>query len=90
MYTFGLQAYDPEGKGFVEPDILRNVFDNLGFGHISDEDLRVLVEAADGDGDGRVTLEDFRAMCAPMESEDNATQTDAKEGKIIDQSQANR
>lgn len=52
--------YDPEGKGFVDPDFLRNMFENIGFGRISDEDLSVLIEAADHDGDGQINVEDFR------------------------------
>lgn len=48
----------------MDADILRSIFGNLGFGQMSDEDLSVLVEAADGDGDGRVSIEDFRGMCA--------------------------
>lgn len=47
----------------MDAEILRNIFDNLGFGHLSDEDLAVLVEAADSDGDGRVGIDDFRLMC---------------------------
>ena len=47
----------------MDIEILRGIFDNLGFGLMSDEDLNVLVDAADGDGDGRVNLEDFRGMC---------------------------
>lgn len=48
----------------MDADILRNIFGNLGFGQMSDEDLAVLVEAADGDGDGRVSIDDFRGICA--------------------------
>lgn len=58
-----LQAYDPTDTGFMDTEILRSIFDNLGFGQVSYEDLAVLVEAADGDGDGRVSLQDFRGMC---------------------------
>lgn len=47
----------------MDTEILRSIFDNLGFGQVSSDDLAVLVEAADGDGDGRVSLQDFRGMC---------------------------
>lgn len=47
----------------MDTEILRSIFSNLGFGQLSDEDLTVLVEAADGDGDGKVSLADFRGMC---------------------------
>lgn len=57
------KAYDPSDTGFMDTEILRSIFSNLGFGQLSDEDLTVLVEAADGDGDGKVSLADFRGMC---------------------------
>lgn len=57
-------AYDPEARGHVDPEALREIFQGLGFGHITDQDLRVLVETADRDGDGRITLADFRALLA--------------------------
>lgn len=47
----------------MDTKILRSIFDNLGFGQLSDDDLAVLVEAADGDGDGRIGIADFRGMC---------------------------
>lgn len=56
------KVYDPEGKGFVEPALLRQVFERLGFGALSDEDLSLLVESADADGDGRISLNDFRGL----------------------------
>lgn len=58
-----MQAYDPSDTGFMDTEILRSIFSNLGFGQLSDEDLTVLTEAADGDGDGKVSLADFRGMC---------------------------
>lgn len=75
------QAYDPEGTGFMDEEILKSIFDNLGFGQLSDEDLAVLVEAADGDGDGRVSVEDFRGMCESVGKRVNAPKdTDSKMG----------
>ena len=56
------KAYDPNGTGFVDPETLRTIFGNLGYGAISDDDLKVLVETADMDKDGLISLEDFRAM----------------------------
>lgn len=47
----------------MDNGILKSIFSNLGFGQLSDEDLMVLIEAADGDGDGKVSLTDFRGMC---------------------------
>lgn len=38
------------------------MFQSLGFGEISDEDLQILVETADSDKDGKISLSDFRGM----------------------------
>ena len=56
------QVYDPQGTGFVDHETLRSIFENLGYGEITDEDLAVLVETADADGDGKISLDDFRGM----------------------------
>lgn len=67
-----MQAYDPSDTGFMDTEILRSIFSNLGFGQLSDEDLTVLVEAADGDGDGKVSIADFRGMCDSVGKRDGA------------------
>ena len=56
------KVYDPHNTGFVDHETLRGIFENLGYGEITDEDLGVLVETADADRDGRISLEDFRGM----------------------------
>merc|ERR1712166_1335486 len=56
------KVYDPNNTGFADPEILRNIFKQLDYGDITDEDLQVLIQAADVDGDGRISLEDFRGM----------------------------
>ena len=58
------KAYDPNDTGFVDTDMLRTIFSSLGYGEITDDDLAVLIETADTDCDGRISLDDFRAMCA--------------------------
>lgn len=75
--------YDPEGKGFVDPEFLRNVFENIGFGRISDEDLSVLIEAADHDGDGQINVEDFRQIgeLSGDRREEVKTDDEAQDGK---------
>ena len=50
------------GTGYVDNETLRRIFEDLGYGEITDEDLEVLVETADMDKDGRISLEDFRTM----------------------------
>lgn len=43
------KVYDPHGSGFVDPGVLRDIFQHLGFGEISEEDLHILIETADVD-----------------------------------------
>uniref|UniRef100_A0A7S2C3J7 Calmodulin n=1 Tax=Florenciella parvula TaxID=236787 RepID=A0A7S2C3J7_9STRA len=56
------KVYDPEGTGFVDHKVLRDMFQNLGFGEVTDEDLQILVETGDVDQDGKISLSDFRNM----------------------------
>eukprot|EP01083_Nonionella_stella_P020420 56624_1 len=56
------KIYDPDESGFINTEVLRSIFSQLGFGRITNEDLAILVETADCDGDGKVSLEDFRNM----------------------------
>ena len=50
--------------------MLRRIFQDLGYGDISPEDLEVLVETADADGDGKISLEDFRSMLSQAPAAD--------------------
>lgn len=81
------KVYDPSCTGFVDAEVLRNVFDNLGFGRISDEDLLMLVEAADSDGDGRVSIEDFRGISDFSGKEERAPSDDNTKNNGIIQAQ---
>jgi calmodulin len=56
------KAYDPEETGFISREMLRYVFERLGYGALCEEDLNVLISCADADQDGRVSLSDFRQM----------------------------
>lgn len=73
----------------MDAEILRGIFDNLGFGQMSDEDLAVLVEAADGDGDGRVSLEDFRGMCNSVSKREDLPEGIGNTVDDANQAQAN-
>ena len=59
------KVYDPQGTGYVDTTVLRGIFEKLGFGTITEEDVKILVETADVDKDGRISLEDFRRMVEP-------------------------
>ncbi len=54
--------YDPNGTGYVDSETLRGIFESLGYGEITDEDVAVLVETADVDRDSKISLDDFRHM----------------------------
>ena len=56
------KLYDVENVGFISKDRLRDIFEAYGFDEMSNEDINTLVKAADIDGDGKVTLRDFRHM----------------------------
>eukprot|EP00753_Platysulcus_tardus_P010494 PLAT2765.1.p2 GENE.PLAT2765.1~~PLAT2765.1.p2 ORF type:complete len:191 (+),score=96.40 PLAT2765.1:89-661(+) len=64
------KVYDPEETGFVNREALEAVFDKLGYGELTEDDMAVLVEAADVDKDGRISLEDFRSMVAIARTEE--------------------
>lgn len=56
------KAYDPEETGFISRDMLRFVFERLGYGSLAEEDLNILISCADADGDGKINVSDFRTM----------------------------
>jgi Ca2+-binding EF-hand superfamily protein len=56
------KIYDPLETGFIDMSVLTDIFSHLGFGKLTDDDLKVLMEAGDVDRDGRISLEDFRHM----------------------------
>ncbi|CAD7970108.1 unnamed protein product [Amoebophrya sp. A120] len=56
------RVYDPNDTGEIDIGVIQELFQGLGFGEISDEDAQFIKEMADADGDGRITLEDFRQM----------------------------
>ncbi|KAG5493868.1 hypothetical protein JKF63_01700 [Porcisia hertigi] len=56
------RVYDPRNSHYVEEDILSCIMARVGFGDLSEEELAVLVSTADFDGDGRISLEDFRRL----------------------------
>jgi Ca2+-binding EF-hand superfamily protein len=56
------RVYDPNGTGYVDQEVLKQIMGRMGYGDMSKDDMDVLVKTADVDGDGRISLEDFRNM----------------------------
>lgn len=56
------RLYDPTGTGFMDSLALRSILQRMGHRNITDEDINVLIETLDSDGDGKIGLDDFRKM----------------------------
>lgn len=61
-FAEAFQIFDPKNTGFIDETVLREIFCNLGYGKINDEELKLLVQCADKDRDGKISIEDFRNM----------------------------
>ena len=57
-------TYYSGGRNWVDPEAIRRVLEELSPGgpKVTDEDLDILIQNADLDGDGKIGLEDFRAL----------------------------
>jgi len=58
------KLYDPDDEGAIPGSRLKEVFSAYGFGDMTPEEYSVLLRTADADGDGKISLADFRAMLA--------------------------
>eukprot|EP00397_Hematodinium_sp_SG-2012_P047012 GEMP01053307.1.p1 GENE.GEMP01053307.1~~GEMP01053307.1.p1 ORF type:complete len:172 (+),score=36.35 GEMP01053307.1:69-584(+) len=56
------KVFDPNGTESVDMNVIKECFQELGYGDVSEEDLKIVLEIADADKDGRIGLEDFRKM----------------------------
>eukprot|EP01064_Diplonema_japonicum_P013691 TRINITY_DN21243_c0_g1_i1.p1 TRINITY_DN21243_c0_g1~~TRINITY_DN21243_c0_g1_i1.p1 ORF type:complete len:211 (+),score=61.13 TRINITY_DN21243_c0_g1_i1:77-634(+) len=56
------RVYDPQESGYVDPEVLKSIMSRMGYGEMTREDMDVLIKTADVDGDGKISLEDFRGM----------------------------
>lgn len=68
--------FDPQNTGFVDLERLKEIFSLLGYEELSYGDLQILVECADADLDGKISLEDFRRLIPvhqPAEGEQHHT-----------------
>jgi calmodulin len=74
-YKEAFKIFDPNETGYIDMEVLRNMMTQLGYGQITEKDLKVLIESADADKDGKVSLEDFKNMLhmkAEKRLEDNS------------------
>ena len=55
-------VYDLEGRGSLDVGKLNDMFASFGFGEISSHEMELLHNTADMDGDGVVSLLDFRML----------------------------
>lgn len=83
--------YDPNNTGYVDLDRLREIFALLGYGELSYGDMQILVECADADCDGKISLEDFRKLIPvhPIEGEEHTEQRGLANADVHDQFIAN-
>jgi Ca2+-binding EF-hand superfamily protein len=56
------RVYDPNNTGYVDVETLNQIMSRMGYGDMTKDDMDVLIKTADVDGDGRISLEDFRSM----------------------------
>lgn len=61
-YKEAFKIFDPNETGYIDMEVLRNIMTQLGYGQITENDLKVLRDSADADRDGKVSLEDFKNM----------------------------
>eukprot|EP01032_Pedospumella_encystans_P034048 gene34048-38486_t len=60
------RVFDQNGEGALSGDKLRQAFMAYGMGELADEELDILIRTADVDGDGAISVEDFRSMLEPV------------------------
>jgi calmodulin len=61
------KLYDIENEGFISKSRLKDVFEAYGFDSMTKDDVEILGRAADVDGDGKITLSDFRRMMSSVD-----------------------
>lgn len=53
---------DVDNSNFLSVDTFRNIFEKLNLGTIEPNEEKIFNEVADKDGDGKISLEDFRQI----------------------------
>nr|CCC90209.1 conserved hypothetical protein [Trypanosoma congolense IL3000] len=56
--------YDPQGSGVVDTDVLSDIMGRIGMDNLSDEEVKLLIDTADFDKDGKVSIDDFKNFLA--------------------------
>eukprot|EP00164_Ancoracysta_twista_P004111 GFYU01005520.1.p1 GENE.GFYU01005520.1~~GFYU01005520.1.p1 ORF type:complete len:216 (-),score=61.66 GFYU01005520.1:154-801(-) len=56
------KVYDPHETGYADLDAIKSTLLNLGFESLSEEDVDAIFKCCDVDGDGKISMEDFREM----------------------------
>mmetsp|Transcript_22955 Transcript_22955/g.74792 ORF Transcript_22955/g.74792 Transcript_22955/m.74792 type:complete len:169 (+) Transcript_22955:77-583(+) len=57
------QVLDPQGTGYADMAVVKDIFSKLpGLSGMDDSDFNFLLEFADKDGDGRISLEEFAKL----------------------------
>lgn len=54
--------FTQKGGKYLDMEILRKMLAQVGYNNLSDDDIDVLLETADVDKDGKVSIDDFAAM----------------------------
>ena len=65
--------YDPDNTGFVDEKRLKEIFSMLGYEDLTSGDYSILIECADADLDGKISLEDFRKLIPIYEPKEGDT-----------------
>jgi Ca2+-binding EF-hand superfamily protein len=74
------KAYDPKGLGFINEDKMRAIFAHFGLGELSDEEYDIINSSIDVDGDGVISLDDFRTV---IDNEINVIHQLAKRNSLV-------
>jgi len=56
------KVFDPHNTGHVDEQTLRLIMSRIGYGHITDEDMKIMLSVADADKDGRISFDDWVKM----------------------------
>ena len=65
---------DVNNEGYLTVDCFKEIFEKLNLGTINKSDEEIFKEVADFDGDGKISLDDFRRILTykPGENDDIA------------------